>query len=53
MSLSVHSSPPGQNGRDFADDIFNCISMNENVILIQISLKFDPKGPINNIPALV
>ena len=28
--------------------------MNENVwILIKISLKFVPKGPINNIPALV
>ena len=28
--------------------------VNENVkILIEISLKFVPKGPINNIPALV
>ena len=32
-----------------ADDIFKCIFMNENVrILIQISLKFVPKGPIDN-----
>ena len=31
-----------------------CIFFNENVwIPIQISLKFVPKGPINNIPALV
>ena len=32
-------------------DIFKCIFFNENVwISIQISLKFVPKGPINNIP---
>ena len=43
-----------QNGRRFADDTFKCIFLNENVIiLIKISLKFVPKGPINNIPALV
>ena len=45
---------PRQNGRHFADDIFNCIFLNENVwIPIKISLKFVPKGPINNILALV
>ena len=34
--------------------IFKCIFFNENVyISIKISLKFVPKGPINNIPALV
>ena len=44
---------PRQNGRHFAD-IFKCIFLNENVwILIKISLKFVPQGPINNIPALV
>ena len=43
----------GQNGRHFADDTFKCIFLNENVwIPIKISLKFVPKGPINNIPAL-
>ena len=43
-----------QNGRHFADDIFKCIFVNENVwIPIEISLKFVPTGPINNIPALV
>ena len=42
------------NGRHFADDIFKCIFLNENVwIPIKISLKFVPKGSINNIPALV
>ena len=43
-----------QNRCHFADAIFKCIFVNENVwILIKISLKFFPKGPINNIPALV
>ena len=36
------------------DDIFKCIFLDENVyISIQISLQFVPKGPINNMPALV
>ena len=39
-----------QNGRYFADDIFKCIFLNGNVF--KISLKFVPKGPIHNIPAL-
>ena len=45
---------PRQNGRHFADDTFNCIFFNENVwIPIKIPLKFVPKGPVSNIPALV
>ena len=45
---------PRQDGCHFPDDIFKCIFLNENVkILIKITLKFVPKGPINNIPALV
>ena len=45
---------PRQNGRHFADDILNSIFLNENVgIPIKISLKFVPKGPIDNIPSLV
>ena len=41
-------------GHHLADDIFNCIVMNKNVwIPIKISLKFFPKGRINNIPAMV
>ena len=49
-----NSLRPTQNGCHFADNIFKYIWMRENVwILINISLKFVPKGPINNIPALV
>ena len=45
---------PRKNGRHFADDTFKRIFVNENIrILIEMSLKFVPKGPINNIPALV
>ena len=43
-----------QNGRQFAADIFKYIFLNENIwISIDISLKFIPKGPIENISALV
>ena len=42
-----------KNGHHFADNVFKCIFLNENVwILLQISLKFVPNGPINNIPSL-
>ena len=51
---SFNTLRPRQNGRHFADDVFKCIFLNENVwISIKISLKFVPKGPINNIPSLV
>ena len=37
-----------------ANNSFKCIFLNENVLIsINISLKFVPKGPINNNPALV
>ena len=50
----VNTLRPRQNGRHFADDIYKWIFLNENVwIPIKISLKFVPRGPINNIPALV
>ena len=43
-----------QNGRHFADDTFKRILLNKNArISIRFSLKFYPKSPINNIPALV
>ena len=43
-----------QNGNHFPDDTFKYIFLNENIwISIKISLKFVPRGPINNIPALV
>ena len=50
----INSLKPRPNRRHFADDIFKCIFLNENAsIAIKISLKFVPKGPINNTPALV
>ena len=49
-----NSLRPRLNRRPFADDIFKCIFLIENEwILPRISLKFVPKVPINNIPALV
>ena len=40
---------PGQNGRHFVDDYFRYILVNGNCsILIKTSLKFVPKGPIDN-----
>ena len=42
------------NGWHFADGIFKWIFLNESVwIPIKISLKFVPKGPVNNVPVLV
>ena len=53
-SLSLNILRPKQNGRHIPYDTFKCIFLNENVlIVIKISLKFDHKRPINNIPALV
>ena len=49
-----NSLRPRRNRRHFADDIFKCIFLNEDVwIPIEFSLKFVPRGPINNISALV
>ena len=54
LDILFNTLRPRQNGCHFADDTFKRIFLNENVIIsIQISLKFVPKGPINNIPALV
>ena len=51
---TLNTLRPRQNGRHFADNILMCIFLNENVwIPIEMSLKFVPKGPISNIPALV
>ena len=53
-TLRLNTLRPRQNGRRFADDTLKRIFLNENVrIWIKISLKFVPKGPINNNPALV
>ena len=49
IAKDFNSSPAGQDGHHFADDIFICIFVNERFcILIEISLKFIRKGPINN-----
>ena len=53
-SLSLTHWGRDKNRRHFADDIFNRVFDNENFrISIAFSLKCVPKGPINNIPALV
>ena len=50
----INSSPPGQNGHHFTDNIFKGIFINEKLcILTWISLKFDPNGPIDNKSSLV
>ena len=50
----INSSPPEQNGRHLADDIFRCIFVNEKFcISIQISLKLVPKGQIDYKSALI
>ena len=52
--MSFNTLRPRQNGRHFTDNILKCIFLNENAwIPIEILLKFVPKGPIDNIPALV
>ena len=50
--MEVNTLRPRQNGRHFADDIFKGIFLNENV-WIPINFHRVPKGPINNIAALV
>ena len=54
MVEKLNTLRSGQNGRCFTDDTFKRIFLNETFrISIKISLKFVPKGPINNNPALV
>ena len=51
--FSLNKLKARQNGRHFANDILKWIFFIGNVyISINISLKFVPKGPINNISAL-
>ena len=50
--MAYFNNRPRQNGRQFADDLFKCIFVNENVwISTKILMNFVPKGPIYNIPA--
>ena len=52
--MTINSLRLWQNRHRFADDIFKWNFLSENDwILTYISLKFVPKGPISNIPALV
>ena len=52
--MLVNTLRQWQNGCQFPDDIFKCIFLIKNIwISIKISLKFIPKGPIDNIPALI
>ena len=54
LMWSINTLRARQNGRRFAHDTFKRIFLNQNVrIAIKISLKFVPKGPINNNPSLV
>ena len=49
----INTLRPWQNGRRYPDDIFKRIFLKGNkCIPINISLKFFPKGQINNIPSL-
>ena len=51
---SFNSSLSGQNGRHLADDISIYVLVNERFcIVIKISLKFAPKGRLENNPTLV
>ena len=53
-TLSLTHLPLDKMAAILADNIFKCIFLIENVrILIQISLKFVPKGSIDNKPVLV
>ena len=54
FTWTVNTLRQRENGRHFADDTFKNIFVNENArISIKISLKFVPKGSVNNITALV
>ena len=54
ISRRVNTLRQRQDGCHFPDGMINCIFLNEKFwILIKISLKFVPKGPISNIPSLV
>ena len=50
----INSSPPGQNGRHFADDMFKRIFLNENIWTSnKMSLKYVPWVLIDSMTALV
>ena len=52
--VTINTLRPRQNGCHFSKELFTYIFLTENVwISIRISLKFVPKVPIDNKPALV
>ena len=54
VQLVLNILRPWRNGHHFRHDFFKCIFLNQNLwISIKISLKFVPRGSINNIPATV
>ena len=54
MACFLNWLRPRRNKLPFAGHNFKCIFLNENVLIsIKVSLKFIPKGPINNNPELI
>ena len=54
MAMDLTHLPLDKKATILADNISMCILLNENVSFpIKISLKFVPKGPIDNDPVLV
>ena len=54
ISIDLLIPPLDKMAATFADDIFKCIFLYENIrILIQFSLKFVPEDPIDNTSVLV
>ena len=54
VGISLTHWGPRQNGRQFSDDVFKHIFLNEDYcILIEISFKFVSHGPFNTILSLV
>ena len=52
--FQFYLSHPEQNARHFADDMLNAFFVNEKFcVLIKMSLKFVPKGQIDNNPVFV
>ena len=52
--MALTHLPPDKMDAILADDIFKCNFLNEKFcIMIKISLRFVPKCPIDNNPALV
>ena len=52
LSSTLNTFQPRQDGRQFADNYF-IFCYEKGCIFIEISLKFNPKSPINNKPTLV